>query len=260
MTVARLLVCGLVGLALFSIRPALAADEFAMDPRSRAHFEDGMAQWKAGRPEAAMAAFEAVIDHVGYAAPFSGGYEYLFKKSNAWREDFRQMLLGPPDESEAHFFVGTLFASRSHWRETTREYEAAIRLKPSHAQAHLLLGYQWAQQRQWESAVPPLRAAVALAPRDPAARMFFAIVLGQVGRPSAHREAVEQAREAVRLAPDSPDAHWILSQAYLNVVERQEAAVELRAYLALVEPGPLHDRGIERARQLLRELAPYLDP
>lgn len=251
----------ILALLLSGILPSpVPAETLEHGPPSRARFEEGMAQWKAGNLEAALASFEATADR-HYAAASWSGYEFLFErkgqKRRDVREDFRKVLLGPPDEAEAHVFVGNLFVSGSHWMEATREYQEAIRLKPGHAQAHLLLGHEWARQRRWEAAVEPLRTAVSLAPEDPAARMLLAIVLGYIGTTSAREEAIREAQEAVRLVPDSPQAHWTLGDAYLDLARRDEAAAEFRTYLSLVEPD---SAGTGRAKELLFQMGPFLSP
>jgi len=81
-------------LALLKVDPGGASSDVGgVNDKARDQFEEGMALWKAGDREAALAAFEASPKNAAYPTPFGS---FLFPRKGRGREDFREALLGPP--------------------------------------------------------------------------------------------------------------------------------------------------------------------
>ena len=100
--------------------------------------------------------------------------------------------------------------------------EAAIRLDPLLAEAHSALGTAFAGRGQWEQAEQSFRRAIEIDPNSSAAHghfsRFYYWPLGRI------KEAVREARAAVRNDPLSPLAHSELCDVLLTAGRYDEAA------------------------------------
>ena len=67
--------------------------------------------------------------------------------------------------------------------------------------------------------------ALALSPKDPMLRMNLAILYLDSNRPN---DAIHQAEEAVRIAPDKAAAHVTLGRCYFASGEEEKAAIGIR--------------------------------
>jgi Flp pilus assembly protein TadD len=123
-----------------------------------------------------------------------------------------------PRSAEAHYMLGTVLKQRRDGA-AIEEFTRAIELNPTLAEAHLSLGQLLQQMGQ------PDRAKTALAEH---ARLMQRKADGQastfavgVGREKLKQKdvhaAIAQFREAIRLAPDNPQAHYELAMALKQV-------------------------------------------
>jgi TolB-like protein len=101
---------------------------------------------------------------------------------------------------------------------------AAIQLDPLLAEAHSSLGTAFARRGQWEQAAKSFRRALEIDPNSSAAHghfsRFYYWPLGRI------KEAVREARAAVRNDPLSPLAHSELCDVLLTAAQYDEAASE----------------------------------
>jgi Flp pilus assembly protein TadD len=121
------------------------------------------------------------------------------------------------------------------------EFRKTIALHPESAEAHLSVGQLLQQRGEAEAARTALEEAKRLRQRKADAQAsVFAVSLGlrRAGEGDL-AGAVESFREAVRLAPDSADAHYQLALALRRRGAAEEADVHFRE---------------------ARRLAPYLHP
>jgi TolB-like protein/Flp pilus assembly protein TadD len=100
--------------------------------------------------------------------------------------------------------------------------EEAIRLDPLLAEAHSAMGTAFASRGQWEQAGQSFRRAIEIDPSSSASRdHFFRFYYWPLGR---IKEAVREARAAVRSDPLSPRAHAGLGAVLLTAGRYDEAA------------------------------------
>jgi tetratricopeptide (TPR) repeat protein len=113
--------------------------------------------------------------------------------------------------------------------------EAAIQLDPLLAEAHSALGTALAERGQWEQAEQSFRRAIEIDPNSSAAHAHFSRFyywpLGRI------REAVREARAAVRNDPLSPQAHDELGDVLLTAGRYDEAAGQCQNLPADFESG-----------------------
>lgn len=238
---------------------ASALDSNGNANRLHGHFDDGMAQWKAGNRDAAVAAFEASAKsglYAGAPSPFHA------RKGTATvqgaRKDFQTILLGSPDEAEAHLFVANILSDHGHSLDAIEEYKATVRLRPNYLQAQFNLGNEWAREKNWEAAAQHFRTAVELGPNDSDTHILLISVLLKMDTTSALNEALSVAETAVHFLPENPDLRFHLGYVYLRFARREEAAQEFRAYLRLAPSAS--DGRKEYVNRLLDEMSPYLSP
>ncbi len=79
-----------------------------------------------------------------------------------------------------------------------------------------------AAEGSWQEAVDHFESAVGLAPDDPYLHLDYAGFLLQIGR---RAKALEQATEALRLAPENPESLAVFARAQLAVADGDPAAV-----------------------------------
>ena len=137
----------------------------------------------------------------------------------------RTAVARKPDYADAHYVLGTVLKQLGRSDEALSEFRETIRHQPSSAEAHLSLG-QLLQQKKLTS-----EAAAAFAEAQRLTRMkadaqaaTFAVGVGlKRMKDKDTAGAIERFREAVRLAPDYPEAHYQLALALQASGARTEA-------------------------------------
>ena len=107
----------------------------------------------------------------------------------------------------------------------------------------------WQQLGIWRNSETLWRRAVAINPEAYRARIYLGGAFYNI--PAKKREAVEQYREALRILPDSAEAHYKLAHALAAVGELGQATTHMRSYLEIVpDSAAAHiDMGIFFAQQ-----------
>ncbi len=107
----------------------------------------------------------------------------------------------------------------------------------------------WQQLGIWRDSETLWRRAVAINPEAYRARIYLGGALYNI--PAKKQEAVEQYRQALRILPDSAEAHYKLAHALAAVGEFGEATKHMRSYLEIVpESAAAHiDLGIFYSQQ-----------
>jgi len=183
----------------------------------------------------------------GVAEAVNKGFDLLAGHDAAGAEAaFRQAIDLQPELEMAHRGLGLALRARGQDEAALRELQAATRLDPSDADAHYALAMTaWALSHS-SSASQGVRGApardylalaaeeygklAALRPQDASIRQTLAELDLEMGR---KEEALAVAQDAVRLAPDSPEAHMALAQAYFAGAEEDKAAAECERALKL---------------------------
>jgi tetratricopeptide (TPR) repeat protein len=126
-----------------------------------------------------------------------------------------------PGEAAAHFYLGTVLATRAFhgasagadvatYEEALGEFRRACELKPGYAVAHGSAGLTLRALGRRAEAVEEFRAVVRYSPAMPDARLELGRELLETGDA---RGAVEPLEAAVRMAPDNARARELLQKA-----------------------------------------------
>lgn len=200
---------------------------------------------------------------------------------------FRQAIELQPEVESAHRGLGLALREEGRLAEAFRELQTATQLNPADSDAHYTLGsVAWALSMPANAAsgkpggltasdyrgiaATEFSKALALNPKDPMLRRNLAILDLDANRP---QDALQQAEEAVRMAPASAGAHLTLGQAYAATSEEEKAAAEYEtaiklnpqdgeAYFALGQLRML-ERRTPQAEEALRravQVSPNLGP
>ena len=183
----------------------------------------------------------------GVAEAVNKGFDLLASHDAAGAEAaFRKAIDLQPELEMAHRGLGFALRARGQDEAALRELQVATRLDPSDADAHYALGmtawalsnHSSASQRASGAPVQDYRALAAgefrklavLRPQDASLRQILTEIDLEEGRKG---DALSEAQEAVRLAPDSPDPHVALGRAYFAGAEEEKAAAEYEKALKL---------------------------
>ena len=144
--------------------------------------------------------------------------------------EFEQAVALDPALGRAHFSAGFAYKELGDAEKARRALETARRLEP---QNPLVLFHLADLASHDEDPTPALR----LLERALAANPDYAEAYVKVGqihvRSKRFRQAVGALMEAVRLEPELPQAHYLLSRAYLGLGESDKAARERRRFQEL---------------------------
>ena len=183
----------------------------------------------------------------GVAEAVNKGFDLLSQNDAAGAEAaFRKAIDLQPELEMAHRGLGLALRARGQDEAALRELQVATRLDPSDAEAHYALAMTaWALSNQSSAsqrargaplqdygalAAGEFRKLAALRPRDASLRQILTEIDLEMGR---KEDALSEAQEAVRLAPDNSGAHVALGRAYFAGAEEDKAAAEYEKALKL---------------------------
>ena len=126
--------------------------------------------------------------------------------------------------------AGTVLKQRGALADAIVQFREAVARRPLSAEAHLSLGQALSQQGDKAAAASELAEADRLNRRTAEAQAStFAVGVGvQKAKAGDYRGAIEQFRQALRLADDNPQAHYQLALALRHI----GAAAEARTHFA----------------------------
>jgi len=151
----------------------------------RPSFEEGVKALRAGKLDAAEAAFRRVLEQGGRVA-------YV------------------------HNNLGLVYQERGQHEPAVAQFREAIRLDPGYGAPRLALGASLLALDQVGEATVELEQAAKLLPREPLARLQLARAYERAGKWTG---AVEQYRALKELAPREPEHAYQLGKAYLRLSE-----------------------------------------
>lgn len=126
-----------------------------------------------------------------------------------------------PDNSQAHYNLGTALAAHNDFTEAIASLRRALELKPDYPEALFNLGNAYRQSGEAEAALRNYRNTLDLAPSYPGAATNLASCLLELGRPS---EALDASEEALKFNPSDRDALAFKAVAATEVGDPQTAA------------------------------------
>ena len=132
--------------------------------------------------------------------------------------------------SEVHYFRGTLFKMQQRVSDAEREYRQALEMSPKDVPAMLALAEIDLDKNELQEAEAFARKSIELAPKNPEAHH----VLGRILMTNNENEASAAELEIARkLAPDSALVHSHLAIVYTKLGRSQEAKAEAATFLRL---------------------------
>ena len=137
--------------------------------------------------------------------------------------EFEAAVKAAPGQAEAHFGLGFLYWKQKRYAEARREFEAELATQPEHTQALAYLGDAEMHGGSAEKAEGYFRRALELDQGVRLAHLDLSILLA---RKKDVAGAERHLREAIRLEPTNPDAHYRLGRLLRSAgrVEEAEAA------------------------------------
>ncbi|MFB3921567.1 MAG: tetratricopeptide repeat protein [Terriglobia bacterium] len=144
---------------------------------------------------------------------------------------YRKAVALAPNASGLHYRLGLMLIRSSNepaaWEEARQAFEAELRIDPTHARCYVELAEILRKQGKLDDAEKLFERGLALNADLPEAH-------AGLGRIQAARgnlgQALEQLREAVRMAPDSEVAQFELSQVLSRLGRKEEARQVLTVY------------------------------
>jgi tetratricopeptide (TPR) repeat protein len=138
---------------------------------------------------------------------------------------FRRAVTLRPDDRRALFFLGTALERSGDTSEAINTYRQLISKHPRAAEGHLGLGILLVRGtgNQVNEGIKELEQAVALDPNQYEARASLGRALVAKGRAL---ESIAHLVRAAELAPDNPEPHFQLSQAYRRLGKHDLAKKE----------------------------------
>lgn len=136
--------------------------------------------------------------------------------------EFEAAVRASPDEPEVHFGLGYLYWKQGRYDDARREFQTELANQPQHVQALTYLGDAEMHIGNRPQATDYLKRALKA---DPNARLAH-LDLGILLTGTDPQNAATCFREAIRLDPARPDAHYRLGQLLLSMGREQEADAE----------------------------------
>lgn len=148
---------------------------------------------------------------------------------------FQQALSLYPDYLAAHNDLGVQYLRLKRFDEAASEFEMVLEKSPKFFNARLNLGIVRVEQHHYREAIDHLTQAIAADSSNPAAHLFLGIAaLDTDDLPIAEKELV---RALLLGGNDYAIAHYYFAHVYLKSGRREEAARELKLYLASAPAG-----------------------
>jgi tetratricopeptide (TPR) repeat protein len=139
-----------------------------------------------------------------------------------------------PDSGPLYLARGVLYVQLAEYAKADTDFDRAERLNASGALSSVARGLSQIQQNNLDQALATVRAQLKTNPQDAFLHYVLAELLSRQGARTGSnefRQAVESAKEAVRLKPDFVLARDVLSRLYLEAGESQKAIEQCRLAL-----------------------------
>ncbi|HKY32613.1 MAG TPA: tetratricopeptide repeat protein [Candidatus Polarisedimenticolia bacterium] len=232
--------------------PRRAIELFAQAVRADPDFPGsynnmGLAHQDLGELAAARAAFERglkVDPDNAVILNNLGTIDLAERKLDDARRRFEEAIRADPDYPSPYNNLGAVLGMTGHGEESFEQYLRAVELDPAYTDARFNLARSFLLDNRRAEAIDMLEKVLEIDPGYGKARLQLGILMAQGGDLEA---AGRHAAEALRRMPDSPDAHNLMADVYLNTGRSAEARRELERSLEL-------DGSQPRVREMLDRL------
>jgi tetratricopeptide (TPR) repeat protein len=154
-----------------------------------------------------------------------------------------------PDYVSARNYLGVQYLKLKRFAEAAEQFKTILEKNPKYFNARLNLGIVFVEQKRFTEAIEELSQAVTLDSSQPAAHLFWGIAALDLNYLEiAERELVK----ALLLGgAQYSNAHYYFAHVYLKTGRHEDAARELKLFLATAPPGEM----AAQARALLQQMA-----
>ncbi len=128
-----------------------------------------------------------------------------------------------PESGRAHFELGTALGETDDWAGAATQLEAALVYVPDSDEMNFDLATAYEHSGRIADAIKSYQAALQLNPNQYRANLMFGRFLGMHDDP---RAALPYSQKAVKLQPQSPDAHKFLANVYAELGQEENASRE----------------------------------
>ncbi len=167
---------------------------------------------------------------------------------------FQKAVKLNPDNKEAHYGLGHVYAVQGKFKQAEEEFREAIRIDPDYSEAHTYLGQVLANQEEWKDAITSYRRALSnpLYATPDLARFHLGRAMLHEGDPQGAMEVLEDA-----LTVNPPNIPQARLQLELGRVYHQ-LGFDVRAREALTKASTLDKDGeyAAEAKELLARIKP----
>jgi len=140
-----------------------------------------------------------------------------------------------PNSAPMYLARGIMYVQLGDYAKADVDFDKAERLDPNRAFAQVARGLSEVQQNNFDQALATVRSQLKTNPKDPFLHYMLSEMLSRQGtlKPSdpEFKQALDAAREAVRLKPDFVLARDVLSKLYLWAGEHDKAIEQCRLAL-----------------------------
>ena len=126
---------------------------------------------------------------------------------------FKQVLVGSPGSSEAHYNLGTLYLRKNALPEARQHLEQTVKLQPKYPEAWNNLGMIAAQEGKADEAISNFRQSLAQRPDYVTALLNLGNLYRRQG---VSDEAEKLLTRALELEPENPEANYSLAMFYVR--------------------------------------------
>jgi len=146
-----------------------------------------------------------------------------YTKALPW---LRKAVVLIPESSRAHYELGVALPETGDWAGSAGQLEAAVARAPGSDEMHFYLGMAYDEIGRASDAAKNFQAALQINPNHYRANLLLGRLLGMQDNPTA---ALPYLQKAVKLQPQSPDAHKFLANVYIELGQEENARREQAA-------------------------------
>ena len=151
------------------------------------------------------------------------------------------------ETAEVYHNLGIAYMRNRDGQNALKQFHRALEIDANVPETLTLLGTLYTANRQFDAAETHYKRAIALAPEAAVAHHGLAYLYGQHDRNLA--KAIELARQATELSPDSAPYYNTLSWLYYKVGKYDAAETAILKAIELAPDNPLYREGLQEIRQ-----------
>src|SRR5258705_3864286 len=139
---------------------------------------------------------------------------YHQKNYNAAADVLKQAITQDKADADAWYYLGlALITDPKSWKESSKAFETAVKLRPNFAAAHTGFAYALMLRNKTDGAAREARAALEL--DSTIADAYYVLGVTRL-RAGAREEALQNAEAAIKLQPNVAAAYLLKSQALVS--------------------------------------------